>query len=231
VASDGQDGQSASVEDYLKEIYSLTRGDRTAASTSDLADRLGLSAGSVSTMIRRMDGSGLVSHTPYRGVELTERGEQLALRVIRRHRLLELFLTTALDIPWDDVHGYADALEHAVDDELIDIIARKLGDPSTDPHGDPIPTRELKIMTPDTRSLAALEPGERGILMRVSDSDPAMLRYLADHGIAIGAELEVIDRKPFDGPCEIRIAGRRHSLGLALARAVRVGPADGSSAD
>lgn len=215
-------GHSASVEDYLKAIYSLTSRERAAASTSELAERLGFSPGSVSAMLRRMDTSGLVTHTPYRGVELTAEGERLALGVIRRHRLIELFLATSLDIPWDDVHRFADALEHAVDDDLVDIIARKLGDPAADPHGDPIPTRDLTIDSPDTRSLASLTPGERATFVRVSDSDPEMLRYLTSRGIAIGDRFEMIERQPFDGPCDVRIGGRSHSLGLALARAIRV---------
>lgn len=222
MAGSEESGHSASVEDYLKTIYSLTSGERSPASTSDLAERLELSAGSVSAMLKRMDASGLVTHTPYRGVELTEEGERLALGVIRRHRLIELFLATSLDIPWDDVHRFADTMEHAVGDELVDIIARKLGDPVTDPHGDPIPTRDLRIDSPDTRSLASMEPGERATFVRVSDSDPEMLRYLTARGIAIGDEFEMIGRQPFDGPCEVRAGGRTHSLGLALARAIRV---------
>lgn len=213
---------SASVEDYLKAIYALTRGRQDTASTSELADQLGLSAGSVSTMVKRLNASGLVAHVPYRGVHLTDEGERLALSVVRRHRLLEQFLYTSLDIPWDNVHRYADALEHAVSDELIDIIACKLGDPTNDPHGDPIPTRELLIDDDDTRSLADLHPGEHATIVRVSDSDPAMLRYLADQGIAIGDALQLLDRKPFEGPCEIRIGPRTHSLGLALARTIQV---------
>lgn len=214
---------SASVEDYLKAIYSLTARGETAASTSELARRLDLSPGSVSAMLKRMDASGLVLHTPYRGVELTAEGERLALGVIRRHRLLELFLARTLDIPWDDVHRFADALEHSASDELIEIIAGKLGDPATDPHGDPIPTRELRVASPDTRSLAELAPGERGEFVRVSDSDPEMLRYLTGQGITIGDRIEVVAHQPFDGPCDIRIGGREHSLGLALARAIRIG--------
>ncbi len=215
---------SASVEDYVKAIYSLTRGESTTAATSDLADRLGLTAGSVSTMIKRMDSAGLVEHVPYHGARLTPAGRQLALGVIRRHRLLELFLATSLEIPWEDVHRYAEALEHAASDELIELIARKLGDPTSDPHGDPIPSRELEIQEQAHRSLADLSPGERATIVRVSDSDPAMLRYLTELGIAIGDQLEMIDRQPFEGPCEIRIGDRTHILGVMLARAITVAP-------
>lgn len=213
---------SASVEDYVKAIYSLTRRRDQGASTTDLAERLDHTPGSVSTMLRRLDESGLVDHVPYRGVTLTEEGERLALSVVRRHRLLEAFLVSSLDIPWDEVHDYAEELEHAAPDELIEAIARKLGDPSVDPHGDPIPTRELDIDDGATESLAALAPGERGTLVRVSDSDPAKLRYLTERGIGIGDEVEMLGRQPFDGPCEVRIGGREYSLGLGIARSVRV---------
>ncbi|HEX4106901.1 MAG TPA: metal-dependent transcriptional regulator [Solirubrobacteraceae bacterium] len=212
---------SIPVEDYLKAIYALTR-EGEAASTSELARRLDLTAGSVSTMIKRLHEAGLVEHAPYRGVHLTDGGTRAALRVIRRHRLLELFLTTTLEIPWEDVHRYADALEHGASDELIEIIAHKLGDPTTDPHGDPIPTRELDIEEIATQSLPTLEPGQEATFVRVSDSDPAMLRHLSEQDIAIGCELRMIGAQPFDGPCEIRIGTRTHSLGLTLARAMRV---------
>jgi DtxR family Mn-dependent transcriptional regulator len=213
---------SAATEDYLKAIYSLTRREPAGASTTELAERLGIASGSVSTMLRRLDDAGLVDHAPYKGSRLTAEGERLALGVLRRHRLLELFLHDALDIPWEDVHGYAEELEHSASEELIEIVAAKLGDPGFDPHGDPIPTRELAIDEGVTDALANLEAGERAILVRVSDSDPAMLRYLTEQGIGIGDELEMMGRQPFDGPCEIRIGERRHDLGLKLARAMRV---------
>ncbi len=136
---------SAPVEDYVKVIYALTLEPEQAASTSQIAERLGLTAGSVSTMVKRMDAAGLAEHVPYRGVRLTGAGRQLALGVIRRHRLLELFLSTSLDIPWEDVHRFADALEHAASEDLIERIAAKLGDPIADPHGDPIPSRDLEV--------------------------------------------------------------------------------------
>lgn len=213
---------SAPVEDYVKAIYSLTHGERESAATSDLARYLQLTPGSVSTMIKRLDESGLVEHVPYHGVRLTPEGERVALAVIRRHRLLELFLAESLDMPWEDVHRYADALEHSATDELIELIAQKLGDPASDPHGDPIPTRDLRIDDAATRSLAELDPGQHATLVRVSDADPAMLRYLTEQGITIGDEIEMIARQPFDGPCEISIGQRTHTLGLTLARAIRV---------
>jgi DtxR family Mn-dependent transcriptional regulator len=168
----------------------------------------------------------LVAHAPYRGVRLTASGERLALRVIRRHRLIELFLVTSLDIPWDEVHRYAEDLEHAASDELVEVIAEKLGDPLSDPHGDPIPTSGLEIDEGVTESLADLEPGERARFVRVSDADPEMLRHLSEEEIEIGSELEMVGRQPFEGPCRVKIAGRDHDLGLALARAMRVARPD-----
>ena len=213
---------SAPVEDYVKAIYSLTHREGENASTSELAQYLQLTPGSVSTMIKRLNQAGLVEHSPYHGARLTPEGQRVALAVIRRHRLLELFLASALDIPWEDVDRYADALEHSATDELIEIIAHKLGDPVSDPHGDPIPTRNLQINDQATRSLADLDPGQRATLVRVSDKDPAMLRYLTQQGITIGDEIQMIARHPFDGPCEVRIGDRTHTLGLTLAHAIRV---------
>jgi DtxR family Mn-dependent transcriptional regulator len=214
---------SAPVEDYVKAIYALTLEPEQAASTSQIAERLGITAGSVSTMIKRMDASGLAEHVPYRGVRLTAAGRQLALGVIRRHRLLELFLATSLDIPWEDVHRYADALEHAASDELIELIAAKLGDPVADPHGDPIPNRLLEIDDRAQPTIADLRPGESARIVRVSDSEPRMLRYLSDHDIGIGATFELLERQPFDGPCLIRMQNQeRRSLGIRLAQAIHV---------
>jgi len=212
---------SAPVEDYVKAIYALTVGDNPTASTSQIADVLGVTAGSVSTMLRRMDAAGLAEHVPYRGVRLTTQGRQLALGVIRRHRLLELFLQTSLDIPWEDVHRYADALEHAASDELIELIAAKLGDPASDPHGDPIPTRELEVDERSQPTVADLDPGERATIVRVSD-DPAMLRYLTELRLGIGDRIELLDRQPFAGPSAIRVGDQTLSVGLRVARAIHV---------
>jgi DtxR family transcriptional regulator, Mn-dependent transcriptional regulator len=213
---------SASVEDYVKAIYSLTLEADQTASTSQIADRLGVTAGSVSTMVKRMDAAGLVEHVPYRGVRLTPTGRQLALGVIRRHRLLELFLSMSLEIPWEDVHRFADALEHAASDELIELIAAKLGDPVADPHGDPIPNRMLEVDDRKQPSIADLKPGERARIVRVSDEDPEMLRYLTEQHIGIGDQFELVARQPFDGPCEIRLGDQTRSIGIRLAQAIHV---------
>ena len=201
---------SHAVEDYAKAIYVLETRGREPVSTTAVADRLGVTAGSV------------VRHTPYRGVRLTASGRRVALGVIRHHRLLELFLAEVLEMPWERVHAEAEVLEHVLSSELEEIIARKLGDPTHDPHGDPIPTRELAIEEGQTRSLDELDSGAHGRFVRVSDSDPEMLRYLRDRGVAPGADFEVIDRQPFGGPLFVRFGEAVHPLGGELARAMRV---------
>jgi DtxR family Mn-dependent transcriptional regulator len=215
---------SAPVEDYVKVIYSLTPQTQDTASTSQIAERLGITPGSVSTMLKRMDSAGYAEHVPYRGVRLTGAGRQLALGVIRRHRLLELFLARSLDIPWEDVHRYADALEHAASDELIERIADKLGDPLSDPHGDPIPNRRLEVDERRLPSVAELLVGERATVVRVSDADPSMLRYLTELEVGIGDRIELVSRQPFEGPFDVRIGERELALGPPLARAIRVEP-------
>jgi DtxR family transcriptional regulator, Mn-dependent transcriptional regulator len=215
--------QSSAVEDYAKAIYALERRGEGAVSTNALADRLGVTPASASGMVKRLDEMGLVSHEPYRGVQLTAEGVRLALEVIRHHRLLELYLAEQLDVPWDRVHAEAEVLEHVLSEELEELIAAKLGNPTRDPHGDPIPTPDLRMVEPDTVALDALGTGTRGTFVRVSDSDPEMLRYLAERGIAPGARFEIIDKQPFDGPVFARFGGEAvHVLGGALARAMRV---------
>ena len=210
------------VEDYAKAIYALrARGDQ-AVSNSALAERLGVSPGSVTAMLKRMGEIGLVEHEPYHGVTLTEPGERVALEVIRHHRLLESYLAEALGMPWDRVHDEAEVLEHYISEELEERIAAALGDPPVDPHGDPIPDRELSLETSEGSPLAQLEPGAKGVFTRVSDADPAMLRYLADRGIRPGASLEVTERQPFGGPLTVAIGGGEHAIGGDLAERMLV---------
>ncbi len=216
-------GSSEAVENYAKAIYSLQhRAGGEPVATNDLADRLEVTAASASGMIKKLADLGLVAHVPYRGVQLTDEGERLALEVLRHHRLLELYLATQLDVPWDRVHEEAEALEHVLSEDLEARIAAKLGNPTHDPHGDPIPDAQLQIDEGATPSLADLEPGARGRFVRVSDSDPAMLRYLSERGVRLGDRLEVLDRQPFDGPLTVRFGDTLQVLGGALAAAMRV---------
>jgi len=213
---------SASVQDYAKAVYALEARKGAAVSTTELAQRLGVTPGSVSAMVRKLSEEGLVEHEPYRGVRLTSQGRRVALEVLRHHRLLELFLAEDLGMPWDRVHAEAEVLEHVLSEELEELIAARLGDPTVDPHGDPIPTVELGIEERETNSLDELPVGAAGRFVRVSDSDPEMLRYLAEHGIAIGARLKVVERQPFGGPVFVRFGEREQALGGALARAMRI---------
>jgi DtxR family Mn-dependent transcriptional regulator len=213
---------SNAVQDYAKAIYSLERRADEPVSTSAIAERLGVSPASASAMVKRLAALGLVEHEPYGGVELTAAGERVALEVIRHHRLIELYLAEALGMSWDRVHEEAEVLEHAISPELSELIAEKLGNPTHDPHGDPIPGPDGEIEETPTRSLADLEPGERGVFARMSDSDPEMLRYLSGRGIAPGDTLELRGREPFGGPLTVRAGGREHALGVGIARAMRI---------
>jgi DtxR family Mn-dependent transcriptional regulator len=214
---------SSAVEDYAKAIYALQeRGEGCAVTTNALAERLAVTAASASAMVKKLAAMGLVSHVPYKGVQLTPTGQAIALEVIRHHRLLEAYLSESLGVPWDRVHDEAEVLEHVLSEELEELIAAKLGNPTHDPHGDPIPTREGRMPEEHTLSLQTLAAGDCGTFVRISDSDPEMLRYLAARGIAPGDDFEIVDKQPFDGPVFARFAGEVHVLGGSLARAMRV---------
>jgi DtxR family transcriptional regulator, Mn-dependent transcriptional regulator len=212
---------TAAVQDYAKAIYTLeTRNG--SASTNDLAALLEVRPASVSGMVKKLVELGLVEHERYRGVRLTEKGRAVALEVIRHHRLLELFLVESLGMSWDEVHAEAEVLEHALSEELEELIAARLGYPTVDPHGDPIPTRELTLPETASTRLDELAPGQHAIFVRVSDADPEMLRYLGERGIVPGVGLELIERQPFDGPLYVRIGDEVHVLGSVLAREMSV---------
>jgi DtxR family Mn-dependent transcriptional regulator len=213
---------SEAVEDYVKAIYSLQRQGAKPVSTSALADRLGVTPASASAMVKKLAGLKLVRHLRYHGFVLTPLGRRLALEILRHHRLLELYLAEAFDMPWDQVHAEAEALEHVLSEELEERIATKLGNPKVDPHGDPIPTRDGAIEEGDTVPLAELEPGDRATFVRVSDSDPAMLRYLSARRIKPGQIVEVREKPPFGGSLLVLVANREHALGSELARAMRM---------
>lgn len=214
---------SPSVEDYVRAIYGLSeRG--VAVTNATLTNRLGLSPSSVSGMLNKLAQLGLVTHVRYRSVELTQVGRRLAYDVLRRHRLIELFLVEELDYTWDEVHHEADSLEHAVSDELIEHIAAKLGYPTHDPHGDPIPTAEGFVEKPTTQLLDQTEPGTVGTVARVWDTDSELLRYLSEHDLTIGTRIEIVERKPFGGPLVVRVGDPPHDqtqfLGTEIAAAL-----------
>jgi DtxR family transcriptional regulator, Mn-dependent transcriptional regulator len=214
--------RTPAIEDYAKAIFSLQSRSEDPVSTNSLAERLGITPGSVSAMLRKLEQLGLITHVPYRGVRLTADGQRLALEVIRHHRLLESFLADALGMSWDRVHAEAEILEHVLSDDLEQLIASKLGHPTVDPHGDPIPNAELELQEPATHTLEGLQVGAQGVFVRVSDSDPEMLRYLAGCGISPGDRFGVRARQPFGGPLFVVFGAREHAIGGRLARAMRV---------
>lgn len=219
---------SRSVEDYLKAIYHLSeRGE--VASTSSIAELLTVQPASVSGMVRKLAESGLLEHVPYRGVRLTDHGKREALRVLRRHRVLESYLKTRLGYSWDNVHREAERLEHAASDELIDRMEAALEHPQHDPHGAPIPTRGGEIETVEYLPLAEIEPGTDAEIRAVQDDDAERLRYLAALGLRPGVRVHVQERAPFHGPVILRVGGRHGTMriiGHELAGKIFVTPAE-----
>ena len=206
-----------SVEDYLKAIYRLS-GEGQPASTSDIADLLDLSAASVSGMVRRLSEQGLLEHEPYRGVALTTEGRRIALRMLRRHRLLEAYLVRFLGYSWDTVHDEAERLEHAVSDVLIERMALALGNPRFDPHGDPIPDSDGAMAELVYTPLAEIPVGETVEIRRVDTSQAERLRYLGHSGLTPGTRVTVTERQPFRGPTTIRSPAGEQVIGDELAQ-------------
>ena len=213
------------VEDYIKNIYLLQeRGKRV--STTALAQALGVSAASATNMIKKLTELALVEYQPYRGVRLTEVGEKVALEIIRHHRLLELYLTEVVGMSWDKVHAEADALEHVISEELEELLDRKLGRPLLDPHGDPIPSKELRI-PPPRAGLTGLDQARAGAgleVARIVGADPEVLRYLAKVGLKPGAPLQVLEVGPFGDPLRIRVRGKEQVIGATIAAQILVVP-------
>lgn len=212
---------SAPVEDYLKAIFELERTGRPAE-TNAIADALAITAASVSGMLRRLAEQGLIDRERYRGVRLTEAGRRAALLTLRRHRVIEAYLTSALGYSWDRVHDEAERLEHAASDELIDRMAAAIGEPEVDPHGAPIPTREGTLAERALVPLSALADGEEASVERVSDDSADRLRYLAQLGIVPGARVCVSERDPFDGPITVTVESVVRTIGAGLAAEVLV---------
>lgn len=208
-------------EDYLKAIYELEPAVETV-STSEIADRLGRSAASVTSMLKRLSEHGFVDYVPYRGVRLTSAGTRRALGILRRHRIIELYLIEELGYEWDGVHAEAERLEHAASDELVERMARELGHPEFDPHGAPIPTSGGRIQERKSRPLPEIEEGERAVVLEVEDESPETLRYLATVELVPGSEVEVCARGPGEGPLAVRVRGAIHALDRETARKVRV---------
>ena len=215
---------TAAVQDYLKALCLLDeREEGASASTTEIAGRLGVSAASATSMLKRLDGLGLVAYAPYRGAVLTEQGRRLGLEVIRHHRLLETYLAEALGVPWDRVHDEAEVLEHVLSEELEERISAHLGHPTADPHGDPIPTKDLTMPEARGHRLWDAVDGDAVTLERVSDR-PDALRYLTDRGIGLGCRLHVVERGPIGGPLFVRVEDGTevHALSKELAEVIWV---------
>ncbi len=207
---------SQAVEDYVKAVYELQQAERPVA-TTELAERVGASPAAATKMMKQLAAQGLLEHTPYYGARLTASGEQIALEILRHHGLIELFLHRSLGYGWHEVHHEADVLEHFISERMEERLARLLGDPAFDPHGEPIPTRDGAVAAARGASLAAAEPGAALIVLRVADRDPAALQYLARIGIALGVEINVLEKQPFNGPLTVTIGGEPCAIGRELA--------------
>jgi DtxR family Mn-dependent transcriptional regulator len=218
---------SDTMEDYLKAVYVLQERDGPPVSTSALAEYLEKTPPTVTSMVETLAERGFVDREKYKGVELTEEGRALALEVLRHHRLLETYLTERLDYDWSEVHDEADALEHHISEEFERRVADALGDPTTDPHGDPIPGADLSQPDDDTEPLSAFAEGDRVVVARVSDRDEEELAYLSEAGIAPGTAVTVVDVAPF-GMVTVRVDGRRQSLPEPVAASIRVRTVDGA---
>lgn len=217
---------SSSIEDYVKVIYSFTEWQDKPITSTQLAQRLGVANSSVSEMVRKLKDQGLVDHQPYSAITLTADGVRLALSMVRRHRLIETFLVRELGYRWDEVHDEAELLEHAVSDTFIDRMAAKLGNPVRDPHGDPIPAADGSVHMPAAHRMSELDDGHTGLITRISDDNPELLRYLSAEEIALDDDVEVLGRKPFGGALVVRIgsggAGREFDLAEEVAAALWV---------
>jgi DtxR family transcriptional regulator, Mn-dependent transcriptional regulator len=212
---------SDAVQDYLREIFKLQRTG-SPVKTSTLARRMGVTPPSATAMVKKLAALGLADHQLYRGVRLTRAGERIALEVIRHHRLLELYLTETLDVGLDEVHAEADRLEHGLSEELEARIDAMLGSPAHDPHGDPIPDANLRILRSEARPLTTLEPGEHATVERVPDGDGELLRYLATLALLPRERIQLLHAAPFGGPLTIRVAGREIAISRQLAAQIDI---------
>ena len=214
---------SLTVENYVKAIYQIGAQQRgEPAATGQLAAALGVSPGTVTSMLKTLSESNLAEYTPHHGARLTPAGNALALRVVRRHRLIELFLVRTLDLTWDEVHEEAEEMEHAVSDLLVDRIDKYLGYPDSDPHGDPIPRADGSVETPATHSLAACREGEKFRLVRVIDQSPEFLRYLSAADLEPGTQGRVVANRSEAGLLSVEVSGQVTSLGRQVAEKLLV---------
>ena len=209
------------VEDYLKAICDM-ESSQEKVTTSALAATMEVSQASVSDMLKKLRGMGLIDHAPYRRVKLTSQGEKIALEVVRHHRLIESYLMEAMGLSWDKVHDEAEKWEHVLSEELEDKMAEMLGHPTTDPHGAPIPSKDGTVVSEEYPRLSELEEGEGAVIRHVSDREPEKLRYFADRGMYPEAEVEVTAVEPFNGPVTVRVGEVDHVIGHEIASEIFV---------
>lgn len=200
-------GATPAAEDCLKTVYAAGEWSDAKITLSQLSRTMGVSASTTSEAVRKLTDAGLLSHERYGGVALTEAGRVQALAVVRKHRLLETFLVEELGYSWDEVHEEAEVLEHVVSDRLLDRIDTRLGHPERDPHGDPIPRADGTVPQPGAHELADLPDGAAGVVARISDADPEVLRYFAELGLGLDVLVEVLQRREFAGTTVLRLGG------------------------
>ncbi len=212
---------TSTIEDYLKVIFQIEEAQGTV-STTDLAVQLGVAPASVTGMLKKLAAHDLVAYTPYQGVTLTPYGRTIALRVVRYHRLAEQYLAEVLGMSWDEVHAEAEELEHALSEQVVGRIDAALGRPTTDPHGEPIPTEDGRMPDREDVPLASLAAGDCAVVARVSSREASFLRYLGSMGIYPGARVQILAVAPFDGPLTAQIGEQPYAIGRAAAAQVFV---------
>lgn len=220
---------SVSVENYLKAIFALEQrleSDDDRVKSKDIAESLSIAQPSVTSMLKTLSGQDMLDYKPYRGVRMTEEGRRAALRVIRRHRLIEVFLIESLGMGWDEVHAEAERLEHALSEKVTNALEEYLGFPTRDPHGDPIPDRDGRLIVTAGEPLNMIEPGRTATIVRVLDQSPDFLRYLAQQDLTPGAHITVEGIEPFDGPLTLRTGAREIHISRSVARRIVVRPED-----
>ena len=211
---------SSATQDYLKVIWTAQEWTDEPLTVSALSAHMGFSPSSVSEAVKKLTGQGLLTHERYGSIALTATGERAAVGMVRRHRLIETFLVDYLGYGWDEVHDEAERLEHAVSDKMVDALSGRLGNPVRDPHGDPIPASDGRFPVLDALRLSRSEAGTRGVVARVSDNDPELLRYIAGMGLQLDTVLTVVQRRPYAGTLTIEACGRTMDLGLPAAEAI-----------
>ena len=212
---------SSAIEEYLEVIYRLQKKNGVAR-TSALTEMLDVAPGTITNTVERLEKASLITHEPYKGVKLTDKGRKMALHVIRRHRLSERLLTDVLNVEWDRAHSAACKLEHGVSDEIAKRIEDMLGRPKTCPHGNPIPTEKGDITEERHKSILEMRPQEKGVVIRIDDESPSLLRYLDSLGIRPNVKIKVVEIAPFEGPLTVKIEGRTHAMSRKVARLISV---------